>query len=285
MKVLFKKNKRINWTFKMLKNESKKYKTRGEFQKNNRKAYQTARNHGYLDKICKHMKNPKNWEYDLEQLKTIAKKYKTRGEFSKNKNGAYQVAIKMGIIDKICKHMGVSLREPWTIKELEKEALKYDTKVNFRNKNNAAYNASRRMGILNKICIHMKRCGNSSEAEIKLTEIIKEKYPSVKKLRRSKVNMPNKSHIHWFDLDIFIPELKAGIEYNGRWYHSNKGLKRSRKHWPDEDIENYHALKNMHFNSIGISVLHIEENDWIDSKEKSIKKCFEFLKNLTSSIK
>lgn len=48
-------SKTTRWTDEALKNEAAKYKTRGEFQKNNPVAYTTSSRRGILDDICSHM--------------------------------------------------------------------------------------------------------------------------------------------------------------------------------------------------------------------------------------
>jgi predicted GIY-YIG superfamily endonuclease len=47
------------WTYELCRAEALKFKSRFEFSKNNRNAYQASRAHGWLDKVCKHMK----WKY------------------------------------------------------------------------------------------------------------------------------------------------------------------------------------------------------------------------------
>lgn len=124
---------------------------------------------------------------------------------------------------------------------------------------------------------HMKRTGGTSILETNLFSKIKEMYPEAKKYKK-KISIPNKPHIQGFELDIFIPELNKGIEFDGKYWHSENGLKRSRKHWPQEDIDNYHQIKDSYFLSKGIKILHIKEKDWIKDKETCLNKCFEFLK-------
>ena len=50
-----------------------------------------------------------------------------------------------------------------------------------------------------------------------------------------------------------------------------------KKLWSDEDIRNYHEIKDSWFASNGIQILHIKEEDWIQDKEACIKKCLDFL--------
>lgn len=58
-----------------------------------------------------------------------------------------------------------------------------------------------------------------------------------------------------FEIDIYIPELKIGIEYNGLYWHSEAVHKSS-----------YHLDKTQYFNKDGIRIIHIFENEWSDRK-------------------
>lgn len=68
-----------------------------------------------------------------------------------------------------------------------------------------------------------------------------------------------------------------GIEFDGKYWHSAKGLKRSRKHWPEEDIINYHEIKDNYFLSQGIQILHIKEEDWHINRSLCISQIEQFL--------
>ena len=118
---------------------------------------------------------------------------------------------------------------------------------------------------------------NASVAELNLFEIIKSIYPKAQKLVDRKGSVNGKPHIHGFHIDIYVPELRKGIEYDGKFHHSFEGLKRGRPNWPDEDIKIYHELKNAWFASKGIKILHIRESDWKVDKQTCIKRCLEFL--------
>lgn len=54
------------------------------------------------------------------------------------------------------------------------------------------------------------------------------------------------------EIDIYLPELKLGFEFNGLYWHSNKFKDKS-----------YHVKKNNYFFEKGISLFHIWEDDWI----------------------
>lgn len=58
------------------------------------------------------------------------------------------------------------------------------------------------------------------------------------------------------ELDVYLPELKLGFEFNGLYWHSNIYKEKE-----------YHEKKTNLFLSKGISVIHIWEDDWIDKKD------------------
>ena len=61
------------------------------------------------------------------------------------------------------------------------------------------------------------------------------------------------------EIDIYLPELKLGFEFNGLYWHSDKYKER-----------NYHIDKTNYFKEKGIRIIHIWEDDW-DGKKEIIK--------------
>ena len=123
------------------------------------------------------------------------------------------------------------------------------------------------------------KCTNfESKAEKELFAAIKQIYSSTKKLR-SKVEDQLRPYIKRFEADIYVPELNKGIEFDGKYYHSFECMRldKSKKKWSDDDIHNYHEIKDAHFASKGIQILHIKEEDWNIDKEVCIKRCLDFL--------
>jgi hypothetical protein len=53
------------------------------------------------------------------------------------------------------------------------------------------------------------------------------------------------------EIDIYLPELKIGFEFNGIYCHSDKYRNK-----------NYHSDKNKYFLERGIRIIHIWEDDW-----------------------
>jgi hypothetical protein len=104
-------------------------------------------------------------------------------------------------------------------------------------------------------------------------------YPSAKKHRDREVKIEDKPHIFGFEIDIFVPELKKGIEFDGAYYHSFNFMRKNHKKskWSDDDIRNYHEIKDSWFLSQGIEIVHIKEEDWDKDKEECIRRCLDFL--------
>jgi len=67
----------------------------------------------------------------------------------------------------------------------------------------------------------------------------------------------DKSTINPYELDLFIPEYKLAIEYNGLYWHNE--LRKS---------NNYHLTKTKMCEEKGIRLIHIFEDEWRDQKQK-----------------
>jgi osmotically-inducible protein OsmY len=65
-----------------------------------------------------------------------------------------------------------------------------------------------------------------------------------------------KSYKDKFEIDIYLPKLNLGIEYNGLYWHSSKFLDK-----------NYHLDKMNYFKKIGIRIIYIWEDDWLLKKD------------------
>ena len=64
------------------------------------------------------------------------------------------------------------------------------------------------------------------------------------------------------EIDIYIPELKLGIEFCGLYFHSENSLEE------DRADENKHYKKMLMANSLGIRLITIFENEWNEKKEQ-----------------
>jgi len=67
------------------------------------------------------------------------------------------------------------------------------------------------------------------------------------------------------ELDIYLPDLKLAFEFNGLYWHSEKGSK-------GKCDRNYHKNKLEECHNKGIRLIQIWENEWTDLKKKKIIK-------------
>jgi hypothetical protein len=88
----------------------------------------------------------------------------------------------------------------------------------------------------------------TSKGEQEVLDWIRSYYPSARK---------HKQEGH--EIDIFIPELSLGIEYNGLYWHSEVGLKRK-----EHNARMYHIAKTKYFEDQNIRLIHIWEHEWRD---------------------
>jgi hypothetical protein len=269
-------NKPRSWNSNSIALEARKYKSRIDFLKNSKGAYNAARRLKILDDVCKHMK-PLHEKWDLQKILEISILYDNIITFMKKEKRAYQAARYQGILKKVCKHMKRK-HIKWNIKKIKKEALKYSNRNQFQKSNPNAYEAARRHGCVDEVCAHMKPESGSSSLEKELRCEIKRIFPNSTKLVDRRAKIQGKPYIRGFDIDIYVPELKKGIEFDGKYWHSIKMLARGRKKWPMEDLEKYHEIKDNYFKNKGIDILHITEEEWRNQKEVCIQKCFDFFK-------
>lgn len=273
------------WSFEKLKSLAQKCKTKKEFKALYPKAHGAAILRSDYDEIVFHMpkrvkllgrNNPKHrWTY--EKLKEMALQCKTFMEFATRFPSAYLTSSRRDDFNEICANLERQISKPYTEEDLIIKSKSCSTRSEMSIKYPSEYNAIKRFDDRESFFEHMKGSATSSNAEIDLFDIVRSVYPKAQKLIDKRVKIANKKHIVGFHIDIYVPELKMGIEFDGTYWHSEAGLKRSRQDWPQEDIYNYHRIKDDYFALKGISILHIKEEDWIKDKEKCIKKCFEFL--------
>jgi hypothetical protein len=211
------------------------------------------------------------------KLKEIQEKIK---KTNFNKYGSECVLLSSEIIEKTKKtnieKWGVnhySKTEDWKIK-MKKindsnyiESLDLSNNYQFISKNS-----------YNNIIKHID-CGNEFEIQTQLIRLRKNRNVEICK-HCNKINHFSENDLHEYitsiysgkviqsyrdglEIDIYLPELKLGFEFNGLYWHCE--LFKDRK---------YHKNKNIFFNEKGIRIINIWEDDWLHKTEviKSIIK-------------
>ena len=136
------------WTKEKCHEKALKYKTRGEFEKNDSSVCQAARKYGWMDEICSHMIREHHKKWTKEKCHEEALKYGTRSEFQDSEAGAYTSARINGWLDEICSHMTSSQKQSghWLNKEnCREESSKYKGRKEFHDKCGSAYNVATKM--------------------------------------------------------------------------------------------------------------------------------------------
>jgi len=80
--------------------------------------------------------------------------------------------------------------------------------------------------------------------------------------------------LNWKELDIYLPEYKLAIEYNGLMWHSIWKHRSSKfnNYFLESKIKNKHLYKTEECRKQKIQLLHIFENEWIDKIKQEIWK-------------
>ena len=65
-----------------------------------------------------------------------------------------------------------------------------------------------------------------------------------------------KSYRDRYEIDIYLPDIKLGVEFNGLYWHSDKFVDK-----------NYHYDKTKYFNEKGIDIFHVWEDDWVNKQD------------------
>ena len=76
-----------------------------------------------------------------------------------------------------------------------------------------------------------------------------------------------------YEIDIFCPEKRVGIEFNGKYWHS-LGRKKS----------DYHTKKSLLALKNGISLIHVYESEWEKNKEKILINIRSIFSMTTSAV-
>ena len=260
----------------ILKTSASKFKTKKEFRIACPSDHKLAHRLGVTKEVCAHMR-PLKQSWTTKLLTEEALKYASRKEFELNNSNAYHAAHKKGLLDEICAHMKPT-RVDWNIDLIKIEACKYETVGDFIKNDPNCYQAAWKRGVLEEVCAHMSMFGTISASEINLFDTIKALYPAARKLRDRGVTIEGKPHIKGFDLDIYIHEMGVGVEFDGKYWHSFEGLRRGRSHWPEEDVRNYHDIKDKWFLSKNVEIIHIREEDWNKDQQSCLDRCFSFLR-------
>lgn len=105
-----------------------------------------------------------------------------------------------------------------------------------------------------------KCIGNTSKAELEILKFIR-KHTSTVVIQNDRTQIKPK------ELDIYLPNLNLAFEFNGTYWHSERF----------KDI-NHREEKTKLCKNKNINLIHIEEKDWKEDKQKVLKFILNILK-------
>jgi len=236
--------------------------------------YTAAIRMGILEKACAHMEVLFKRKWTESEAVEESKKYRTPSEWQRGSPGSYGFASRMGFLNQITSKMEKAERGRviWTKDLVLSEARKYSRRSDWFRNSWGSYDRAIKTGILTECTAHMKRFGGTSRPEEALAEEIKALYPKTCENKKFRIKPHLECGAQAFELDIYIPSIKKGIEFNGTYWHG-AGFKRT---WTNDPAE-YHKVKKEYFKSIDIEYIEIEESDWELSPENCLRRCLEFL--------
>lgn len=259
--------------------ESKKYCSKIEWLKNSSQSYYAAYKNGWIEEASTHMKRPKSHKakWFKENVLLEAKKYQHKQQWRIKSSGSYNVALKNKWIGEASAHMTTPdiHNKKWFKENVLLEAKKYISKVEWTVKSSGSFQSAYRNGWIEEASAHMKSHKGACEAETEILKLVRKYYPNAKTKR-----FPNKDSSFSFkrlEIDIYIPELNKGIEFDGTYWHSVKSLRKHRKHWKEEEIQHYHEIKDAFFKKQGIELMHVLENTWNSSKNECLDAILMFI--------
>lgn len=118
----------------------------------------------------------------------------------------------------------------------------------------------------NDILSNGNRCPKCSASIISREET--EVLDFISSIYKGDVSTNNRKILDGQELDIYIPDLKIAIEYDGLYWHGE-----------DKKPNDYHINKTLECNKRGINLIHIFEDEWLFKQELVKKELTRLLSN------
>ena len=104
--------------------------------------------------------------------------------------------------------------------------------------------------------LHQIICTNCNPTVKNYSYSEKELLSYIQSIYKKDIEFNTKKIIKDYELDIYLPELKLAVEYNGLYWHSS-----------GQKDKNYHKRKSDLCKEKGIHLIHIFEDDWFHKKD------------------
>ena len=212
-------------------------------------------------------------EIESMKKKSIIKKFGSISEFNKYRNQK----IKESSLKKFGHEHHLSVKEiiekrvdsykskiTEKIIEILPENLSYIDRVSNQNETDSyikidCSKCNSNFQITRQLLVHrnnsdLEICLNCNPIKIGKSDAEEEVYEFIKSIYMGEI--VQRFRLDGKEIDIYLPDLKLGFEYNGLYWHSN--LHKS---------NNFHFEKTKFFESSDIKLIHIWEDDWLYKKD------------------
>lgn len=237
----------------------------------------------------------KNQSYNLKYVKSYIESnngYKLISEKYKNSLIKLKIQCPLGhIFDMSFHHFKIGQRCSVCARKIQakKKTLKYSDvksyieKFNYKLLSTEYINAKTKLkiqcdkghiywGTFANFKNHDCRCPQCSQSKMfyiperKIQKYVLKNYNNNIISNNNKKTILNSKTGCYLELDIYLPEIKKAIEFNGKYWHSK----------PDTIIRD--QIKKEQCKKLGIDLLIIEEKDWIINEKSCLDKIDHFLK-------
>jgi hypothetical protein len=242
---------RNKWTKEAILEIAKQYPNVKAWKLGNMPSYQAAQRYKILKEARSFLSNELHRKWDYKSLKKESTKYQSKIEWIDKDHASYQSAYDLGILDELTQNM--KGRRKRTKEEVFNTASLFKSVKEWMEAHPKDVFAARDYGWYEEATKHMERMGGKSIEELRVLEWVQQFCPSAHKLK-----------IEGKEMDIYIPELKLGIEYNGLFWHSDYFYEDELKHL----CKHKHINKTTFFKEKGIDIVHIWSSEWLNRKEQ-----------------
>lgn len=143
---------------------------------------------------------------------------------------------------------------------IENGFFKIEEALNYFNVNRSSMDAFKRR---NNIFVPNKHEKHQMQNQI---------YEYIKSIYSGNVVCDTRKIISPLELDIYIPDLRIAIEFDGLRFHSVSSYEEDKSIRGEIMMKDYHKIKTDMCKNLGIKLFHIFENEWIDLKKQEIWK-------------
>lgn len=264
----------MRWTLELVREQASRFDSRIAWKKGHEPSYAAAVRKGWLEEACLHMGSKATEKWTDSSILKESSKFSNVKEWRTKSPKSYDAACKKGIVRKISSKMAKDVRA-WSDSEILEDAKKHTSKTVWA-RSSSAYVLAKIRGIFDIATAHMTQVCGTSRHEKDILSLVKENFP---KAHTAFFNNKKTDEFPFskIQLDIYVPEIRKGIEFDGTYWHSFEGLKRGKPKWKDEDLTRYHDIKDRFFQKSGIEVMHVKEAEWTSDRHGCIKKINDFL--------